>query len=291
MADIGWSPAELERLAEDREALHRLAVLSAIGLGTPHDPPRALDRLRRAAELGHATAAESLALLEAEPGGLEAWFRPPAPRRVSEHPHVLLADGFVSPAICDWLRARAEPHLTRAEIYDPVSGAGRPDPVRTNTAFAFDLAATDVVLVLVRERIARLTGLPVPGLEPCQVLRYTPGQKFDWHVDFLDPAVPGHRDDLARSGQRIATCLIWLNDDYEGGETAFETGHQRFRGRKGDAILWANVTPDGAPDPLTRHAGLPPTLGEKWILSQWMRPRAPVHGAPMHGAPVYGASA
>lgn len=283
MADIGWSPAELERLADDGEALHRLAVLSAIGLGTPHDPPLALERLRRAAELGHATAAESLTLLEAEPGGLEAWFRPTAPRRVSEQPHVLLVDGFVSPAICDWLRARAEPHLTRAEIYDPVSGAGRPDPVRTNTAFAFDLAATDVVLVLVRERIARLAGLPVPGLEPSQVLHYTPGQKFDWHVDFLDPAVPGHRDDLARSGQRIATCLIWLNDDYEGGETAFETGDARFRGRKGDAILWANVTPNGAPDPLTRHAGLPPTTGEKWILSQWMRPRAPVHGAPIHG--------
>lgn len=283
MADIGWSPAELERLADDGEAFHRLAVLSAIGLNTPHDPPLALERLHRAAELGHATAAECLTLLEAEPGGLEAWFRPPSPRRVSEQPHVLLVDGFVSPAICDWLRARAEPHLTRAEIYDPVSGAGRPDPVRTNTAFAFDLAATDVVLVLVRERIARLAGLPVPGLEPSQVLRYTPGQKFDWHVDFLDPAVPGHRDDLARSGQRIATCLIWLNDDYEGGETAFETGDQRLRGRKGDAILWANVTPNGAPDPLTRHAGLPPISGEKWILSQWMRPRAPVHGAPIHG--------
>lgn len=279
MADIGWDPAGLERLADDGEALHRLAVLSAIGLGTPHDPVLALDRLRRAAEFGHATATASLALLEAESGGLEAWLRPPAPRRVSERPHVLLADGFVSPAICDWIRARAEPHLTRAEIYDPVSGAGRPDPVRTNTAFAFDLSATDVVLALVRERIARLAGLPVPGLEPCQVLRYTPGQKFDWHVDFLDRAVPGHRDDLGRSGQRIATCLIWLNDDYEGGETAFEIGDQRFRGKKGDAILWANVTPNGAPDPLTRHAGLPPTSGEKWILSQWMRPRAPVHGA------------
>jgi len=282
MADIGWMPAKLEQRPDDAEALHRLALLSAIGLGTPHDPPLALARLRRAAALGHAIGRASLTVLEAEPGGLEAWFHPPAPRVASERPHVLLVDDFVSPVVCDWIRSRAEPHLHPAEIYDPVSGAGRPDPVRTNTAFAFDLASSDLVLVLLRERMARLAGLPVPGLEPCQALRYTAGQKFDWHVDFLDPAVPGHRDDLNRSGQRIATCLIWLNDDYEGGETAFETGNQRFRGRKGDAILWANVTPNGAPDPLTRHAGLPPTSGEKWILSQWMRPRAPAQDVPTH---------
>ena len=279
MTDPGWDPGTLDRAASvgDGEAAHRLALLSGIGLNAPHDPETALRRLREAAALGHDLAIRSLAILDAEPGGLERWFRHAAPRVVSERPHILIADDFVSPAVCDWLIERAEPNLARAEIYDPVTGAGRPDPVRTNTAFAFDLAASDLVLVLVREKLARLAGLPVPGLEPSQVLHYTPGQAFDWHVDFLDSAVPGHRDDLARSGQRIATCLIWLNEDYDGGETAFETGGQRFRGGKGSAILWANVTPDGRADPLTRHAGLPPTSGQKWILSQWMRPRAPIH--------------
>ena len=260
----------------ESEAVHRSALLNGIGLGAPYDPPLAMDRLRQAAAMGHDLAAGALAVLDAEPGGLEAWFTPPVPRTVSERPHILEVDAFVSPAVCDWLVERARAGMAPAEIYDPATGAGRPDPVRTNTAFAFDLDATDMVLVLVREKIARLAGLPVPGLEPSQVLRYTPGQKFDWHVDFLDPAIPGHREDLARSGQRIATCLVRLSDDYEGGETAFETGDRRFGGLKGSAILWANVTPDGRPDPLTRHAGLPPTRGDKWILSQWMRPRAPL---------------
>jgi hypothetical protein len=39
----------------------------------------------------------------------------------------------------------------------------------------------------------------------------------------------------------------------------------------GDAIYWANVDDSGRPDRLTRHAGLPPTSGEKWIFSQWLR--------------------
>ena len=277
MSDPGWDLYGLDRAAAggDGEAAHRLALLCAVGLNTPHDPPLALQRLKQAADLDHDLAIRSLAVIEAEPGGLEAWFRPAAPRTESERPHVLIADGLVSPAVCDWIRARAEPRLAPAEVYDPVTGVGRPDPVRSNTATVFDLAGSDLVLVLLRERMARLAGLPVTGFEPCQVLRYQPGQAFDWHVDFLDPAVPGHRDDLARRGQRIATCLVWLNDDYDGGETAFAAGDQRFRGQIGDAILWANVTPDGAADPLSRHAGLPPTRGEKWVLSQWMRPYAP----------------
>lgn len=276
MSDPGWDRATLEAAADhgDAEAAHRLALMSGIGLGAPHDPSTAMAHLVQAADLGHDLAVRSLALLAVERDRLTA--PPPPPRRVSEHPHILIADEFVSPAVCDWIAERAQPGLVRAEIYDPITGQGRPDPVRTNSAFVFDLASTDMVLVLVRERMARMAGLPIPGLEPCQVLSYQPGQAFDWHVDFLDASTLGHREDLARSGQRIATGLIWLNDDYEGGETAFEAGDQRFRGPKGAAILWANVTPDGRPDPLTRHAGLPPTSGEKRILSQWMRPRAPM---------------
>lgn len=276
--DPGWDPARLLTAPEDGETLHRLALMAGIGLGMPHDPPLAMTRLRRAAELGHNVAASSLQVLEAEPGGIEAWFRPAPARPVSQHPHVLVAEDFVSPAVCDWLIVRARSRLVSARIYDQKTGEGRVDPVRTNTAFTFDLAATDMVLVLVREKLARLAGLPVAGLEPSQALHYQPGQRFDWHVDYLDSAVPGHQRDLTNGGQRIATALVRLNDDYEGGETAFEAGDHRFSGRQGSVLLWANVTPDGRPDPLTRHAGLPPTSGEKWILSQWMRPRAPLRG-------------
>jgi prolyl 4-hydroxylase len=40
--------------------------------------------------------------------------------------------------------------------------------------------------------------------------------------------------------------------------------------------MWANTLPDGSIDRRTRHAGLPPTRGEKWLLSQWLRGRAPL---------------
>lgn len=270
--DPGWDPTRLGQAAgTDGEAAHRLALLSALGLGTPFDPGRGLVLLQQAAERGHRLAGDSLAVLEAEALTLADWLSPPPARQASSTPHILIAQGFVGPAVCAWLRRRAESRLAPAQVHDPRTGEGVHDGVRSNEAAVFDLPDADMVQVLVRERIARLAGLPVAGMEPVQILRYRPGQAFDWHVDYLNPTSPGHRQRLAAQGQRAATCLIWLNDDYEGGETAFQETGARYRGRAGDAILWANVTPAGQPDPTTRHAGLAPTSGEKWVLSQWIR--------------------
>ena len=263
--------------AGDCDAAHRLAVLTAMGLGLPQDWEAALERLAQAAGLGHPTAPRELALLADRDGRIDIrnWLTAPAPRSLVKGPAILAIDGFLPEPLCDWLRERAEGLAEPALVYDPESGGGRRESVRTNKASQFGLDRMDVVLAVVRERIARTAGLPVPGLEWTQVLHYAVGETFDWHVDWLDPALPGYAADLAARGQRIATCLVFLNDDFEGGETAFEAGGLRHRGRKGDALLWANTLPDGSIDRRTRHAGLPPTRGEKWVLSQWLRGRAP----------------
>jgi len=273
-------PAALRRSADagDGAAAHRLAVLTAMGLGVAQDWDAALELLRQAAALGFAPAVEELALLGDADGrvDMEAWLTAPPPRPLATGGPAILAIGsFLPAAVCDRLWRRAEAVISPALVYDPRTGEGRREAVRNNDAARFELPEMDVVLAVVRERIARAAGLPVAGLEWTQVLRYAIGQRFDWHVDWLDPANPAYAGDLRRRGQRIATCLVYLNDDYEGGETAFEAGGLRWRGRKGDALLWANTLPDGTVDRRTRHAGLPPTRGEKRVLSQWLRGRAP----------------
>ena len=40
-----------------------------------------------------------------------------------------------------------------------------------------------------------------------------------------------------------------------------------------DALLFLNVDARGQPHPQSLHAGLPPTRGEKWVLSMWVRDR------------------
>ena len=259
--------------AGDAEAAQALAVLAGTGFRMPQDWGLALGQLERAAGLGSASAQAQMALLSAEGGGpdLSAWLAPARILPLSEQPRILTLPGFVTRQACDWIIGRASERMAAAEVFDPSTGLGRRHAVRSNSACVFQLMDMDLIMVLLRERILRATGLPPYGLEPLQVLKYEPGQSFDWHVDYLTPDQPGLARDMAEKGQRIATALVYLNDDYEGGETAFESTGLRHRGARGDGVLWANTLPDGRPDTLTRHAGLPPTKGVKWVVSQWCR--------------------
>ena len=255
----------------DADALHLCAVLAAQDTQLPARWNVARDYLQRAARAGHAGAAAQLALLGADLARHAA--APPA-KSAHDSPRIRIIEGFASAAECDWLIALARPSLKPAEVYDPAGRGGlTAQAIRNNSAAGFNIAQSDVVLCLMRERIAQATALSTDTMEPAMVLHYETGQQFAPHYDFIDPDVPQLRPDIARRGQRVATFLLYLSDTHEGGETEFTDLDWRHRGAKGDALMFWNVGPDGAPDRGTRHAGLAPTRGEKWLLSQWIRAR------------------
>ena len=263
-------------------ASHLLATLAAAGLGMPQSWRDALGHLARAARDGSASARGQLEVLGGAPpaGGdrwaalaasvdIEAWTAPSAKRVILAAPRVVAVEGFLSKPVREWLIGLARGGLKPAVVYGgdgaPVLEAG----ARNNSAVEFGVLNCDVVLLLVRQRIAATIGVPVGALENPQVLHYDVGETFVAHHDYLDPALP----DVALRGQRVVTFLTYLNDDFEGGETDFPHLGLRHRGRAGDALYFVNLD-NGRPDPRTLHAGLPPTRGEKWLLSQWVRNRA-----------------
>ena len=273
--------------AGDADALAFWALLAAMGVGEPQDWRAAFERLGRAAARGSASARGQLEVLA---GGqavraddwpalaagvdLSRWLTPPERERLLRAPRISAARGFLSPRACDWLIARARAQVAPALVYDPASGGARREAARSNSAAEFAFTDLDVVLAVVRARIAVTVGVPPGALEPIQVLHYAVGQTFERHYDFLDTSVAGYAAEVARAGQRIATFLVYLNDAYEDGETDFPMVGLTFKGRPGDALMFANVDPGGRPDRQTLHAGLPPSAGEKWLLSQWIRDRA-----------------
>ncbi|HEY3637557.1 MAG TPA: 2OG-Fe(II) oxygenase [Rhizomicrobium sp.] len=194
-------------------------------------------------------------------------------RSVSETPRISVIENFASKEICEWLIARARPRIGRAMVYDRNIGGGRVEEARNNYSVAFDIAQSDIILMLIRARIAGSAEVSPEGLEATAILNYLPGQQFEPHFDFLDSAVPGYTDDLRSNGQRVATFLLYLNEEFDGGETEFPELGWRYKGRTGDALLFWNVDGSELPDRRTLHAGLPPTSGEKWLLSQWLRKR------------------
>lgn len=278
------------------EAAARLAVLAAVGIGRPQSWDTALDWLQTAAERGETSARAQLLLLADDDGvaaaadhpdpeltlwsrarkaiDLKAWLTPPVARTISDSPCIQVFEGFTPPAVCDWLVRRARERLVPARVYDADKGGRRPDGMRTGSGAGFSLIDTDLVLALMRARMAAAApGLDIATFEPCNILRYDIGQRYEPHFDFLNPEAPALAETLAQQGQRQATFLTYLNADYTGGETAFPELDWRFGGKTGDALLFFNIHPDGRVDPRTLHAGLPPTSGEKWLLSQWIRDR------------------
>jgi prolyl 4-hydroxylase len=288
----GIALIEQAAAAGNGDATAMMGLFEAMGITAPPDWNRALDRLQLAAEQGSTSARLQLGVLArrskrrsdgaaqrgsswAELRGridLDSILRAGERKRLGERPAVLVIDQFASPAECRWLIERARERLSAASVISPSTGGLTYNLARTNRGTEFQIPDMDLVIEIVRARISAATGLPLPLFEPTQVLHYTPGQEFRPHFDFLNPANPAYREELRR-GQRIVTFLLYLNEGFGGGETDFPDAALRFKGKAGDAVFWSNVDARGEPDPLTRHAGLPPTSGEKWILSQWIRGR------------------
>jgi len=288
----GIALIESGALAGDARGAYLAATIASCAFWRERNWATALDFLLRAARAGHEAAAQSLRILSGGPRGadvpgtdwaamrdaidLDAWLAPPALRTIRAAPRMQAIDRFVPPAACDWLIDQARRGLSRATIYDKTTGGTTEDDRRTNSEFDLDIESCGVLTFVIRGRIASLTGRQDLAMEVPKVLHYRPGETFAEHFDYLNPAEPAYAQQLAVRGQRTDTFLIYLNDDYTGGETHFPRLGVSNRGAKGDAFLFANVDAAGLPDENTMHAGLPPTSGEKWLFSQWIRefPRA-----------------
>ncbi len=247
------------------EALAKQAVRAAYGWHRPQSWADALGLLAKAAKAGEEGAGRQLELVSQAP--LDALLTPPRVERLTDVAAIAACRGFAPPGFADWLIDQARDRLVAASV----NQAGAAPITRSARDFAFGPRQRDLVLAIIQERAARLVSLPVDYHEPPNIISYEPGQEFGLHVDYIDPRVPEFQLELESMGQRTATIVTYLNTDFEGAETLFPDAGVKFRGGVGDAIVFVNVLPDGTPDYNTRHCGLPPTSGRKWVLSQWIR--------------------
>jgi len=261
--DLAAARDLLGRAAESGriEAALLHAAFLASGTGGPADWAAARRAIEQVAPNDPRARAqlERIEAMDLTPDGFPA--TPPAVRPLSESPYAAASEGFATAAECAYLIRAGEPALKPAMVVDPASGRQIPHPIRTSDQTMFGVYGENLVVAALNRRIAALSGTSPEQGEPLQLLRYRPGGEYRAHMDAL-PAEPN---------QRIVTVLIYLSDDYAGGETQFLRTGLSFRGRTGDALLFRNVTPDGEADPMALHAGLPVTRGVKLIASRWIR--------------------
>ena len=270
---------------------HAIAALLRLGIETGAVAPVARQLAPALAQSGHPLAATlirasaTLPLAEAKTGPDDGMAERPAElvtaldhvpdggRTLCDAPRIVRHDAFLPAAVCDYLAAGGAPFLQPARIFDPATGQSRPDPYRTSLTAALPDGAMDLVLWAIKLRMARLSGAGFAQGEPLSLLVYRPGEEYRAHFDFLTEDGGMASADLARRGQRIATSLVKLNAEYQGGATRFPRLDIAWTGGQGDALSFDNVDAEARGDKRTLHSGEPVTAGMKILASLWLRER------------------
>ena len=114
----------------------------------------------------------------------------------------------------------------------------------------------------------KYTGISRDNQELLQVVNYDIGGKFNNHYDAFF-----HKRDLQDDGfmnrQRRTTFMIYLNEDYSGGETEFPLINKKIYPKTGNAIIFENTDENEYTIFQSLHRGNPIINGNKWICNIW----------------------
>ncbi|KAK1754381.1 hypothetical protein QBC47DRAFT_447322 [Echria macrotheca] len=216
---------------------------------------------------------------------------------ISLDPPLIYIHPFVSPAEAEALIALGSPLLEPSPVTGYGSGAATS---QARTSWSAPLPSADRTVSCVLARASSFLGTVLsPGRDDmgmAQMVRYTPGQKFDLHTDwFARPRVDEGDAEVGRRRMynRVATLFVVLGANHTGGgETWFpqvrtvtdqarrggesvwrehEDGGLAFPAVPGGGLFWMNLLANGTGDARTVHAGLPVEGGVKYALNIWPR--------------------
>lgn len=187
-------------------------------------------------------------------------------------PALAVLAGVLSADECAAVIALSRDRLRPSTIVDPLTGQDTIAAHRSSEGMFFRPQETPFIAGIER-RIAELMNCPIENGEGLQVLHYAPGAHSAPHFDFLAPSNPSNRESLARSGQRVSSLVVYLNDVPRGGETVFPEVGLAVSARAGNAVHFEYANSLHQVDHRSVHAGAAVDAGDKWVLTKWMRER------------------
>jgi prolyl 4-hydroxylase len=157
---------------------------------------------------------------------------------------------FLTPSECDYII-----DLSKKSFINPINRVNR--PLRSTYFHTFEVGDSDFIDGI-RNRISLSIGTSIDNITHMQVNRYAVGEGFPPHYDY-HPEI-------------YYTFLIYLNDNFIGGETNFSSLIRKISPKKGRAICWSNCI-DGSNEMeyLSLHEALPVLEGEKWMIIAWVK--------------------
>ncbi|KAM9019594.1 prolyl 4-hydroxylase subunit alpha-3 [Ara ararauna] len=186
---------------------------------------------------------------------------------VQTQPYVALYHDFISDAEAETIKGLAGPWLQRSVV---ASGEKQQKAEYRISKSAWLKDTADPVVRALEQRIGAVTGLDLrpPYAEYLQVVNYGLGGHYEPHFDHATSGKsPLYR---LKSGNRIATVMIYLSAVEAGGSTAFIAANFSVPVLKNAALFWWNLRRNGAGAGDTLHAACPVLAGDKWVANKWI---------------------
>jgi prolyl 4-hydroxylase len=174
---------------------------------------------------------------------------------------------FLSNEECDFLIQRAQRDLKEMSVL----GAGEKPHSDYRVAQGTWIPDGEDCAKDFRKKISEVTNLPAENMESLHIVKYDVGGEYKVHQDFFHPNTDYYDVEVAKGGQRIISVLIYLNDDFKGGETDFPKWGRTIKPEKNKLVIWKNVKDNGELEYDSLHAGLPVIEGTKYIGIIWIR--------------------
>ena len=126
----------------------------------------------------------------------------------------------------------------------------------------------DKFLISLKDKLKSIFDLDKDSFEAAQLQRYKLGGEYKEHFDARD--ISNSKELEVGFKQRRTSAIIYLNEDFRGGETIFPSLEIKISPKQGTLILFQNCFGNSEfVHPLSSHRSAMIKEGEKWILSLW----------------------
>ncbi|XP_056138769.1 prolyl 4-hydroxylase subunit alpha-3 [Lampris incognitus] len=186
---------------------------------------------------------------------------------LSLQPYVVLYHHFVTDNEAETVKVFSQPGLRRSVV---ASGEKQETADYRISKSAWLKASAHRIIGQLDQRISMVTGLNVhpPYGEHLQVVNYGIGGHYEPHFDHAtSTSSPLFK---LKTGNRVATFMIYLSSVEAGGSTAFIYANFSVPVVKNAALFWWNLHKNGEGDGDTLHAGCPVLAGDKWVANKWI---------------------
>lgn len=186
-------------------------------------------------------------------------------------------DNFLTKDECINLINKHNNNLKRSEVIN----SNRVSKFRTSSQKWIDDTELNNKILNLVNKYSKIK-LSLDNGESIQFAKYEPTQEYNKHYDictFEENKDACTKDYNKFGSYRYITVIIYLNNNFNGGETLFNDLGRKIKPKQGKALLFYNCILDdkSLENGLCKriddsiHSGLPVDNGEKYILTKWYR--------------------